>query len=819
MARLSFVLLLLAASTLLILDAHAQSHEGPVLRDPQRQYPVGLYLEILEDKDKQWTIEDVTSPDIAAQFVPSSEEVPSFGFTDSAYWVRFEARNEADSDTEWLLLYESASFYIDYYLPAANGEGYDVIHTGTALPFDTRDVPAGQFVFRLPIEVQDFEIVHMRFASEGTLILALTILSDDNFAQQTLTQQAFNGILYGVLFILALYNLVLFFNLRDRTYLYYVLFFSTMLLGIMALDGFAAQYLWPNQGLFAAMAIRSFMIMSFTFGLLFTISFLRTSENAPRLHKIMTALAALIVIFLGLQLIWYRETAVVHILLMLASGISMLLAGVVVWRKGYPPARYFLVGWSVVLFGFIIFLLTLIDVIPASTLGDTIIRIGLIVLALVLSTGLAERINAYRQELEEEVAGKTKDLQKEIIEHEESETRLRRIRDELATVLTVSRKVTSTLDLDDLQYLILDEAEHIIPYDGAGTFLLKDLVFEFQAYRGAGPREQMMGIGFPVSGISLLYRLVNQKQSFIVDDIAQDLALVEEVETSTGYPVKTVFGPQRSWMCVPMIAGDKVFGMIGFTHREPGYYEHDMLSLAQNLADQAAVAIENAQLYDQAQAVAVLKERTRLARELHDSATQSLYSATLISEAGKELAEEGDQENAGYYLTRVSELVQQALKDMRLLVFQLRPPVLEEEGLVMALQHRIDAVEKRAGMEVRLITDGLPPLSVPMKDQLYGIATEALNNVLKHAQADKAMIIINSDEANLSLEVRDDGQGFDPQVANNGGGMGLLNMAERAAELDADLTISSSPGEGTCIRVCAPLKTTVSKTDQDEETS
>ena len=120
MARLSFVLLLLAVSTLLVLDVQAQSHEGLVLRDPQRQYPVGLHMEILEDKDKQWTIEDVTSPAIAAQFTPSSEETPGFGFTDSAYWVRFEARNETDSGTDWLLLYDSVSFYIDYYGTSIN---------------------------------------------------------------------------------------------------------------------------------------------------------------------------------------------------------------------------------------------------------------------------------------------------------------------------------------------------------------------------------------------------------------------------------------------------------------------------------------------------------------------------------------------------------------------------------------------------------------------------------------------------------------------------------------------------------------------------
>jgi hypothetical protein len=187
MQKLSFALVLLFTSYLLIPAVDAQDQGDIVLADSQSQYPVGLYMEILEDKDEQWTIEDVTSPDIAAQFVHSSEEVPGFGFADSAYWVRFEVRNEARSDTDWLLLYDSASFYIDYYLPAANGEGYDTIHTGTALPFDTRDVPVGEFIFQLPIEAQDSKTVHMRFDSQGALILPLTILSDGVFAQQTLT--------------------------------------------------------------------------------------------------------------------------------------------------------------------------------------------------------------------------------------------------------------------------------------------------------------------------------------------------------------------------------------------------------------------------------------------------------------------------------------------------------------------------------------------------------------------------------------------------------------------------------------------------------
>jgi signal transduction histidine kinase len=227
-------------------------------------------------------------------------------------------------------------------------------------------------------------------------------------------QQAVDGIMYGVLLTLAVYNLVLFFNLRDNSYLYYVLFFGTMLIGIMALDGFAAQYLWPNQGSFAAIAARLFMIISFNFGLLFAISYLRTKEYTPRLNTVMISLAIMVFIFLGIQFLLFRETAIIHVFLIIASSTSMLLAGVVVWRKGYRPARYYLIGWSTVLVGLIIFILTLVDVFPVTTLTDSILRIGLIVLAVILSIGLAERINVFRQERDSAIADERNRLARDL---------------------------------------------------------------------------------------------------------------------------------------------------------------------------------------------------------------------------------------------------------------------------------------------------------------------------------------------------------------------------------------------------------------------
>ena len=297
--------------------------------------------------------------------------------------------------------------------------------------------------------------------------------------------------------------------------------------------------------------------------------------------------------------------------------------------------------------------------------------------------------------------------------------------------------------------------------------------------------------------------MAQTQQAILVGDHQFDPGIVGDRELYRGNLTGEVLQASRTLMCVPLVIKDETIGMLILGHHQANYWDEEEKGLVQAFANQAAVAIVNAELYEKAGEAATLEERTRLARELHDSATQSLYSATLFSEAGKELAAAGDIDSARHYLTRVGEVVHQALKDMRLLVFQLRPPVLEKDGLVMALQHRLDAVEKRAGMDARLISDQLPHLSDPVSEELYSITIEALNNVLKHSQADKVRITIRYDQGGLELEVRDDGQGFDPEAAYNGG-MGLTNMAERAEKLGADLTIDASPDKGTCIRVIVP---------------
>jgi signal transduction histidine kinase len=202
---------------------------------------------------------------------------------------------------------------------------------------------------------------------------------------------------------------------------------------------------------------------------------------------------------------------------------------------------------------------------------------------------------------------------------------------------------------------------------------------------------------------------------------------------------------------------------------------------------------------------AVAEERSRLARELHDSVTQSLYSLTLFTEATRELAEAGDLGRVKHGLARSGDTAVQALREMRLLVYELRPLALNETNLVDAIRSRLDAVEARAGMKTSLVIDGDGELKLPkeVEEALFRMAQEALNNALKHSHASAITVRIRlpDDSGGLELEVLDNGVGFDVAKIGQKGGLGLSGMKERAEGIDADITIESPPDGGTRVKL------------------
>jgi signal transduction histidine kinase len=194
-------------------------------------------------------------------------------------------------------------------------------------------------------------------------------------------------------------------------------------------------------------------------------------------------------------------------------------------------------------------------------------------------------------------------------------------------------------------------------------------------------------------------------------------------------------------------------------------------------------------------------ERERLAFDLHDSATQSVYSVTLLAEAGRRAALRGNQAQVEEYLSRLGEAAQRALRELRLLVNELRPLVLSDLGLVSALEHRLDSVERRAGLIARLVVTGELSLPRATEEAFYYIAQEALNNALKHAHAKEVVVRISGRPSSTELTVTDDGCGFDAELASKGGGVGLASIQERARRIGATATVGRRRRGGTQVTV------------------
>ncbi len=206
---------------------------------------------------------------------------------------------------------------------------------------------------------------------------------------------------------------------------------------------------------------------------------------------------------------------------------------------------------------------------------------------------------------------------------------------------------------------------------------------------------------------------------------------------------------------------------------------------------------------EQAQELAALQERQRLARELHDSVSQALYGISLGAHTARE-ALESDPREAIAPLEYVATLAEAGLAEMRALIFELRPESLANEGVIAALTKQVAALRARYQLSVDAQLGEEPALSLERKQALYRIAQEALHNIVKHARARTVLLRLGRQDSELVLEVCDDGKGFDPTMPFPGH-LGLHSIQERAAHLGGTCSIESAPAQGTHLRVCIPL--------------
>jgi signal transduction histidine kinase len=261
----------------------------------------------------------------------------------------------------------------------------------------------------------------------------------------------------------------------------------------------------------------------------------------------------------------------------------------------------------------------------------------------------------------------------------------------------------------------------------------------------------------------------------------------------------------HSFLGVPIVAPEGVIGAFYLTEKEG---ESDFTAadqeLIQLLAAHAAIAITNARLYEQSRELSILSERNRLALELHDAVSQKLFSLVLNAEAAAMLLDR-DANEARAKVVKLQELAREALDELRSLIFELRPPDLERDGLCGALRKHVDVLRRIQPARIELEGDLELAPDLRRDQDVFRIAQEALQNALRHAHATHIVLRLRAEDGRLVLDVEDDGVGFDPDAADvRSRRLGLTSMEERAQRLGARLEVRSAEGAGTTVHLETP---------------
>ncbi|MEZ4503926.1 MAG: PAS domain S-box protein [Dehalococcoidia bacterium] len=396
-----------------------------------------------------------------------------------------------------------------------------------------------------------------------------------------------------------------------------------------------------------------------------------------------------------------------------------------------------------------------------------------------------------------------RDVTAEVRQEQTLEERVEERTRELQLLLDVSQNVASTLDIERLATRILEQLRAAIAFDGAAVLLVEGVgirILEAYGRPDSDDIEEVEARWFagPPGGPGRL--AMERRRPIVVPDVRQDEALAAWAREVPG---RAATG--RSWLSAPLVVQDRVLGVLNLWSSTPGAFEQRHADLASSVANQAAVAVENARLFQQASVVAAVEERQRLARELHDSVSQALYGIALGAQTAKQLA--GDDSKAAQPIDYVLSLADTGLAEMRALIFELRPESLATEGLVSALEKQAAATSARYGLRVRPSLSAEPDLPLATKEALYRVAQEALHNAVKHAQCTAVTIRLGEAEGTIRLEIADDGVGFDAS-GDFPGHLGLRSMAERLEAAGGMLTIDSAHGKGTRVIASVPAPPT-----------
>ena len=359
-------------------------------------------LFILEDKHGEWELDDVMKEPLADQFERNHAGTPNFGYTSSSYWAHFTIKNDTDITSRILEVAYAPLHEFDVYV-LRGGQVDEVHYMGAKYPFHTREFANPEFAFSFVIHQQEELTFYIRFRTDGSMQMPIHIWEKSGYTLNKQLSFLSMGLFYGIMGVMAVYNLFLYFSLRHRSYLYYVLVICTTSFTNLTLNGLAYQFFWPDAPWWNTRSIVFFMCLGCIFALFFANSFLEFDKNLPTGKKLLWPILGFNGFNLLLCFISYQLALQLMVIGLSSMVLFVLVSGAICWTRGARQARFFILAWFVFLVGVLMSLLADSGLLPLTFITRNIWQVSAVFEVVLLSLALADRINILRAEKKEAV--------------------------------------------------------------------------------------------------------------------------------------------------------------------------------------------------------------------------------------------------------------------------------------------------------------------------------------------------------------------------------------------------------------------------------
>lgn len=380
----------------------APARETIILDENSTRVPIGLHMSILEDTKGAMTIREASSPAAADRYIPSTSSSPSFGFNSTSYWARFTLTNNMQRDGEWFLELEYPHMDIFELYYHEDSAGLVSKQSGDIYNFKKRELQYRNFVFSIPVPKRKQMTVYLHFAGSCSKQFPLTLWSPAAFAEKTINEKLLLGIYYGIIIVMIFYNLIIFFFIRDKSYLFYVIYISSYGLVQLAYNGMAFEYLWPSLPGWHNISLPFLIGMAIFWMAVFTQSFLHTRETVKFMGWALYGIMAIGIATMTYSFAGDYLTAIESAMkLMVMAAVVIIITAIMCMKRGFRPARFFLIAWIFFLCGLVLIALNKLHVIPVMFITEYANQIGSALEVTLLSVALADRINIMNQEKKE----------------------------------------------------------------------------------------------------------------------------------------------------------------------------------------------------------------------------------------------------------------------------------------------------------------------------------------------------------------------------------------------------------------------------------